>query len=179
MRTGKLLVVVSAAVIGLLSTAPGNAEWPKNHSMIFFDGDGFETECVDFAAGREVAMLYFSQRAVKMTVNVNPQDVARCDVAFELGDGSFGGVYRARNTYINCACNRRGTPRFQVSGMAPGEATCGCTATYWGMKLGKTIRTEPLLGVELAKGDTCAKAYRKPVLRPRLLDSWSQDPGPR
>jgi hypothetical protein len=47
------------------------------------------------------------------------------------------------------------------------------------MKLGKTIRTEPLLGVELAKGDTCAKAHRKPVLRPRLLDSWSQDPGPR
>lgn len=175
MKKQGMLTVLVAAVVALLSASPSHAwVWPEGRSVILFDGDGFETECVDFS-NADVATLFFAERAVPAVSTENPEDAGRIAVSFVLPNGNFGGLYRARNTYVDCSCGRRGTPRYQVQGMPVGEATCGCTATYRGVGMGNTIRTEPLLGVELGAGTNCDKAYQKVVLRPRLLDRWNVD----
>lgn len=170
----RMLVLLGVALVAMLPASAAQA-WPGGRSVILFDGDGFEVECLDIDHDANTVMLFWTDRATTFEMVQNVDDPARCEVAFRLPNDSFGGLYDARNTYLDCTCSRRGTPRYQVQGFPAGSGSCACTATYMGMKHGNVTRTESLLGVELGGEARCKKAYAKPVLRPRLIDRWNAE----
>jgi hypothetical protein len=170
-QTSGLLAVLCA---GLLTASVAQA-WPEGRSFILFDGDGFELECIDVAYAGEEVHLYWTDMPTALLITQDHPAVGRTAMTFRVPNHEFGGLYMAANTFVDCMCSRFGQPRFQVAGFAAGKGSCSCTATYRGLHLGKSAKTEPLIGVELGGGARCEAAYVKPVLRPRLQDRWNQD----